>query len=40
MGRADGSYGLQEGDVSYNANFADEKSSLSTLNTQLENLSV
>ncbi len=40
MGRADGIYGLQEHDVSYNANFAGEKIGLSAENTHFGNLSV
>ncbi len=40
MGRVDGVYGLRERDVSYNANFAGEKSGLRAENTHLGNLSV
>ena len=40
MGRGDGFYGLRKHDVSYNANFAGEKSGLSAENTHFWNLSV
>lgn len=35
MARADGVYGLRERDISYNANFAGEKSGLRAENTYL-----
>jgi hypothetical protein len=40
MARADVVYGLREHDVSYNANFAGEKSGLRVENTYFWNLSV